>query len=174
MFKADPKRHPSCSHLMLLPRAASLAPLGVFFYSQWGACPPPCFLFSVFQNARPPATPRRLGPPQTERSKTLGPARARRRALSSRPEAALGVARKTSGRLGHRQHTLAFSARVSRKQTNSPEAGERLGRGGTPFVVGAYRKKKIVGGFKEIQKEIFLSSAFDVMKRNGRRTGILT
>ena len=31
-------------------------------------------LFSVFQNARPPATPRRLGPPQTQRSKTLGPA----------------------------------------------------------------------------------------------------
>ena len=25
MFKADPKRHPSCPHLMLLPRAASLA-----------------------------------------------------------------------------------------------------------------------------------------------------
>ena len=28
---------------------------------------PSCFLFSVFQNARPPATPRRLGPPLTER-----------------------------------------------------------------------------------------------------------
>ena len=32
------KRHPSCSHLMLLPRAASLAPLplGRIFYSQTG------------------------------------------------------------------------------------------------------------------------------------------
>ena len=38
-----------------------------------GALAPLCFLFSVFQNARPPATPRRLGPPLTERSKTLGP-----------------------------------------------------------------------------------------------------
>ena len=38
-----------------------------------GALPPLGFLFSVFQNARPPATPRRLGPPLTERSKTLGP-----------------------------------------------------------------------------------------------------
>ena len=28
-----------------------------------GALPPLCFLFSVFQNARPPATPRQLGPP---------------------------------------------------------------------------------------------------------------
>ena len=41
-----------------------------------GALPPLCFLFSVFQNARPPATPRRLGPPLTQRSKTLGPGRA--------------------------------------------------------------------------------------------------
>ena len=38
-----------------------------------GALAPLCFLFSVFQNARPPATPRRLGPPLTERLKTLGP-----------------------------------------------------------------------------------------------------
>ena len=38
-----------------------------------GALAPLCFLFSVFQHARPPATPRRLGPPLTERSKTLGP-----------------------------------------------------------------------------------------------------
>ena len=37
-----------------------------------GALAPLCFLFSVFQNARPPATPRRLGPPLTQRSKTLG------------------------------------------------------------------------------------------------------
>ena len=38
-----------------------------------GALAPLCFLFSVFQHARPPATPRRLGPPLTERrSKTLG------------------------------------------------------------------------------------------------------
>ena len=54
--------------------------MGVFFYVPvWGAWalgprPAPCLLFSVFQNARPPATPRRLGPPQTQRSKTLGPA----------------------------------------------------------------------------------------------------
>ena len=37
-----------------------------------GALAPLCFLFSVFQHARPPATPRRLGLPLTERSKTLG------------------------------------------------------------------------------------------------------
>ena len=41
-----------------------------------GALAPLCFLFSVFQHARPPATPRRLGPPLTERSKTLGLAQA--------------------------------------------------------------------------------------------------
>ena len=40
MFKADPKRHPSCPHLMLLPRAASLAPLGAegwprLLYAVW-------------------------------------------------------------------------------------------------------------------------------------------
>ena len=60
---------------MLLPRAASLAPLGVFSTPSGGLGPraPSCFLFSVFQNARPPATPRRLGPPLTQRSKTLGP-----------------------------------------------------------------------------------------------------
>ena len=60
LFKADPKRHPStCSHLMLfvLPRAASLAPLGVFSTLSVGSCGPPGpLLFSVFQNARPPAT----------------------------------------------------------------------------------------------------------------------
>ena len=32
-----------------------------------GALAPLCFLFSVFQNARPPATPRRLGPPDRPR-----------------------------------------------------------------------------------------------------------
>ena len=32
-----------------------------------GALAPLCFLFSVFQNARPPATPRWLGPPLTQR-----------------------------------------------------------------------------------------------------------
>ena len=32
-----------------------------------GALAPLCFLFSVFHNARPPATPRRLGPPLTQR-----------------------------------------------------------------------------------------------------------
>ena len=44
-----------------------------------GALAPLCFLFSVFQHARPPATPRRLGPPLTERSKTLGPAQTSQR-----------------------------------------------------------------------------------------------
>ena len=39
-----------------------------------GALAPLCFLFSVFQNARPPATPRWLGPPLTQRSKNVGPA----------------------------------------------------------------------------------------------------
>ena len=38
---------------------------------------PSCFLFSVSQHARPPATPRRLGPPLTERSKRDGPERGR-------------------------------------------------------------------------------------------------
>ena len=42
-----------------------------------GALAPFCFLFSVFQNARPPATPRRLGPPLTERSKRDGQRRDR-------------------------------------------------------------------------------------------------
>ena len=37
-----------------------------------GALAPLCFLFSVFQNARPPATPRWLGPPLTQRSKNVG------------------------------------------------------------------------------------------------------
>ena len=37
-----------------------------------GALAPLCFLFSVFQNARPPATPRWLGPPLTQRSKNAG------------------------------------------------------------------------------------------------------
>ena len=39
-----------------------------------GALAPLCFLFSVFQHARPPATPRRLRPPLTEKSKPDGPA----------------------------------------------------------------------------------------------------
>ena len=38
-----------------------------------GPWPPSVFCFLLFQNARPPATPRRLGPPLTQRSKTLGP-----------------------------------------------------------------------------------------------------
>ena len=58
MFKADPKRHPSCSHLMLLPRAASLAPLGVFSTPPVGGLgpgPPLVFCFLFFNTpARPP------------------------------------------------------------------------------------------------------------------------
>ena len=59
---------------MLLPRAASLGPLGRIFYSQWGPGPPGPLLFSVFCFSKrpPPATPRRLGPPLIQRSKTLG------------------------------------------------------------------------------------------------------
>ena len=70
MFKADPKRHPSCSHLMLLPRAASLAylaPLGRIFYSQWGDRAPGPLLFSVFCfSKRPPACHPEAARPPTD------------------------------------------------------------------------------------------------------------
>ena len=82
MFKADPKRHPSCSHLMLLPRAASLGPLGRIFYSQWGPGPPGPLLFSVFCfSKRPPARHPEAARPPTHREIKTG-----RRPVDSRLE----------------------------------------------------------------------------------------
>ena len=77
MFKADPKRHPSCSHLMLLPRAASLAPLGVFSTPSGGPGPPGPLLFSVFCfSKRPPARhPEAARPPTDPEIKNARPYR---------------------------------------------------------------------------------------------------
>jgi len=75
----NPCSKPTLSFL-LSPDAASprrlLGPLGRIFYSQWVPGPPgpSCFLFSVFQNARPPTTPRRLRPPTDREIKTGRPA----------------------------------------------------------------------------------------------------
>ena len=91
MFKADPKRHPSCSHLMLLPRAASLPPWPPWAYLLLPVGPGPpgpplvvCFLFFNTPARPPPRGGRRLGPPLTERSKRDGPAHTPRRRPRSR------------------------------------------------------------------------------------------
>ena len=52
---------------MLLPRAASLGPLGRIFYSQWGPGPPGPLLFSVFCfSKRPPARHPEAARPPTD------------------------------------------------------------------------------------------------------------
>ena len=52
---------------MLLPRAASLGPLGRIFYSQWGPGPPGPLLFSVFCfSKRPPARHPEVARPPTD------------------------------------------------------------------------------------------------------------
>ena len=75
-LKADPA--PS---FLLSPDAASprrlLGPLGRIFLLPVGGLgprPPPCFLFSVFQNARPPTTPKAARPPTDREIKTGRPA----------------------------------------------------------------------------------------------------
>ena len=52
--KRPPARHPEVARPPTDPEIKKRRP----------GPPLACFLFSVFQNARPPATPRRLGPPQ--------------------------------------------------------------------------------------------------------------
>ena len=60
---------------MLLPRAASLGPLGRIFYSQWGPGPPGPLLFSVFCfSKRPPARhPEAARPPTDPEIKSARP-----------------------------------------------------------------------------------------------------
>ena len=60
---------------MLLPRAASLGPLGRIFYSQWGPGPPGPLLFSVFCfSKRPPARhPEAARPPTDPEIKNARP-----------------------------------------------------------------------------------------------------
>ena len=134
MFKADPKRHPSCPHLMLLPRAASLPPWppwASFRLPVGGLGPRPPrsgFLVSVFQHARPPATPRLLGPPLTERSKRDGPTIAtpsRADAPRRRPVAAVRHATAAEEPATHwagRQKARAALASATRLMSESDRA----------------------------------------------------
>ena len=86
---------------MLLPRAASLGPLGRIFYSQWGPGPPGPLLFSVFCfSKRPPARhPEAARPPTDPEIKNARP-RAHRNEATLEP--IVGVAHLLSDRLRRR------------------------------------------------------------------------
>ena len=85
-----------------------------------GALAPLCFLFSVFQNARPPATPRRLGPPLTQRSKNVGPASELRR---SRYQRRFVFYAKQSSRAVYIKTARTRAAAIGATASHAPNAG---------------------------------------------------